>query len=409
MNPVVSVVIPTYNHARYLACAIGSVLTQTFAQWEAIVVDDGSTDNPFAVVAQLGDPRIRYIYQTNQGLAAARNTGIGAAKGEYLAFLDADDEWECEFLQHTLNTLSADDSLAGVFTRNRFIDRDGQVLLPLGGQVVSRADLYDRLLEGGFFPPNTVLVRTAVVRQAGLFDTQLSGVADWDLWLRISQRHSMQAIPEALARYRVCPGSMSTNPAKMHDDRMRALAKHFGLPERDPLTWPHEKRRAYGYALRCSCIGYLQQRQPDEGWCFLAQAVWVWPDLLKQLDTFYELACGDKPWGYRGQADLLNIESNGADLLKRLNGLFIQVGIPLRYLRRPAFGNAYLSLGILSDQAGRWAAARRYLWQAVRANPRLLTSYTVVWRLFKLYIAWPLIEMGRKVFRREQQTAHPVR
>ena len=94
MKPAVSVIIPCYNHAHYLCRAVQSVLAQTYADWEAIIVDDGSTDNTREVATRFSDPRVRYIYQENRGLSAARNTGISAAQGSYLAFLDADDELE---------------------------------------------------------------------------------------------------------------------------------------------------------------------------------------------------------------------------------------------------------------------------------------------------------------------------
>ncbi len=404
--PKVSVIIPTYNHAHYLPYTIQSVLAQTFTQWEAIIVDDGSTDNPAAVVTRFADPRIRYIHQENQGLSAARNTGIRAAQGEYLAFLDADDEWAPEFLRRCVDVLAADDTLAGVYTRNRFIDQSGHILPQLSGQVVPRATFRSRLLEGGFSPPHAALVRTAIVRQVGLFDTRLTSTEDWDLWLRISEHYQMQAIPEPLARYRVYPGSMSTNAPRMHSSRIAVLTKYFGPPDGDPVTWSEEKRRTYGFAYRCSCIGYIQQGQPDQGWSFLAQAVSLWPDLLRRLDTFYELACGDKPGGYRGQAGLLDIEATGADVLRRLNDLLAQAGPALRSMRGVAFGNACLALGILSDQAGRWATARRYLLQAIRANPRLLASYSVVRRLLKLCAGQKLAGVGRRVFPSGQRTAH---
>ncbi|MEM4724269.1 MAG: glycosyltransferase family A protein, partial [Candidatus Hadarchaeum sp.] len=110
----VSVIIPCYNHGHYLPCAVNSVMAQTFADWEAIIVDDGSTDNTREVAAQFTDSRVRYIYQDNRGLAAARNTGIRAAQGEYLAFLDADDEWEPTFLEACVAALSQQPALAAV-------------------------------------------------------------------------------------------------------------------------------------------------------------------------------------------------------------------------------------------------------------------------------------------------------
>ncbi len=393
----VSVIIPAYNHAHYLPQAIQSVLDQTYTDWEIIVVDDGSTDDTAAVVGEFTDPRLRYIYQENQGLSAARNTGIRAAHGHYLVFLDADDEWEPEFLRNCIKVLDADDTLAGVYTRNYFIDGNGAILPQLGGQIVTPAAFRNRILEGGGFPVHVALVRGTVIHEVGLFDTQLTSVEDWDLWIRISEHYQMQGIPEPLARYRVYPGSMSTNAGRMHANRMAVLTKHFGPPKNDPATWSEEKRHAYGFAYRSAAIGYILQSQPDEGWRFLAQAISIWPHLLERLDTFYELICGDQSKGYRGQVDLLDIESNGVEILKRLDDLFAKTNPSLEFLRYVAYGNAYLALGILSDQAGCWTTARCYLLQAIRANPRLLGSYPVVRRLVKLSAGQRLVEIARRL------------
>lgn len=101
----VSVIIPCYNHAQYLSDAVNSVLAQTYSDWEAIIVDDGTTDSTREVAVGFTDPRTRYLYQENQGLSAARNTGICAARGEYLVFLGADDEWESAFLERCVSVL----------------------------------------------------------------------------------------------------------------------------------------------------------------------------------------------------------------------------------------------------------------------------------------------------------------
>lgn len=405
MKPRVSVVIPCFNHASYLDRAIHSVLAQEFGAWEAIVVNDGSTDDTATVVAQYDDPRIRYIYQDNQGLSAARNTGIRAAEGIYLAFLDADDEWEPDFLQCCVGVLESGGTLAGVYTLNYFIDDQGTRLPQLGGQIVSTASFRSRNLEGGFFPPNAVLVRSGLVRAVGLFDTRLTSEEDWDLWIRISERHEMQGIPRPLARYRVHPGSMSTNAARMHANRMLVLAKYFGPPEGDPHGWPEEKRQVYAFAYQSTARQYIQQGQSDEGWHFMTQAISTWPLLLERVDTFYELACDDQPFGFRGQADQVDLAESGAKMLGRLHDVLAADSSVLAPLRRPAYSNAYLALAMLSDQAGRWNVARRYLLRASRANPRLLISVPFLRRLLKLCAGHRLVDLGRRLLGDRQQVA----
>lgn len=178
---------------------------------------------------------------------------------------------------------------------------------------------------------------------------------------------------------------MSSNAARMQANRLAVLTKYFGPPVSDPAAWPAEKRRAYGFAYRSSSRGFMEQGQADEGWTLLAQAVALYPDLLRRLDTFYEIACGDQPKGYRGQAHRLDIQRNGDEMLRRLAELFSQASASVRKLERVAYGNAYLALAMLSDQAGRWGLARAYLWRAVVAQPALLRDMSVIRRLFKLF------------------------
>jgi hypothetical protein len=381
-----SVVIPCYNQAGYLSSALHSVQEQTFQGWEAIVVDDGSTDDTAGVVARFTDARIRYVYQENRGLSAARNAGIRAARGEYLAFLDADDEWEPEFLERCLEVLRLDKELAGVYTQSRFIDETGSILPQVGGELVPRSAFRNRIVEVGFFPPNAVLIHADVLHHVGVFDTLLTSLEDWDLWIRIAEGHEMQGIPEPLARYRVRPGSMSTDAARMHANRMQVLAKHFGPPQGDVEWWPEEKRRAFGFAYRAAALEHIQQKSPEQGWRFLTLAVRAWPDLLAKLETMYELACGDQPRGYRGRPSSLDIQKNGAEMISRLNGLFAQAGLSLRPVRRAAYGNAYLALGLLSDLAAQPQAARGYLLRAIRTCPSLLVTSQLSRKLIKTYL-----------------------
>lgn len=396
MTPLVSIIIPCYNQARYLPFALQSVQAQTFSDWEVILVNDGSTDDTAVVAAQFASSRLHYVFQGNQGLSAARNTGIRAAQGEYLAFLDSDDEWEPQFLEECVKAIKRNSSLAGIYTRNVFIDPIGQTLPSLGGKVVALAAFRKRQLEGGYFPINAVLVRAAIVRQVGLFDTQLTSEEDWDLWLRISEHYVMQAISKPLARYRIYTGSMSNNAACMHSNRISVLTKYFGPPVGEPCTWPTDKRRAYAFAFRSTCIGYLQQAQVDEAWQYLEQGTVFWPHLLGRLDTMYELACGDKPWGTRGQVELQQLRDSGWDMVHRLEHLLNKTDPQLRRLRRVACGNCFWALGMLADQSGQWQIAKEYLTQALSVNPRLGLHYPFVRRLLKVSAGPRLVATLRK-------------
>lgn len=394
--PEVSVIIPCYNHARYLPCAVQSVLDQTLAGWEVIIVDDGSTDGTREAAVEFTDSRVHYIRQENRGLSSARNAGIRAARGRYLAFLDADDEWEPRFLETCHSALSATGGVAAVVTLSSFIDEDGIALPQLGGQTLRREEFRPRLLEGGFFPPHAVVVRAEAVRQAGMFDEALTSVEDWDLWLRITERSgAMQSIPEALARYRVSTNSMSTNAARMHANRMAVLAKHFGPPDGDPADWSTDKRRAFAFAYRNTSLGHLQQGDADTAWRWLSEAGNVWPPILARLDTFYELAFGDQPRGHRGNVTGLDLAAAGSQLLRRLDILVASADPTVTVQRGRAYGSAYVALGMLYDQTGEWTAARRCLARAIRHNPRLLGSLSVLRRLLKLSFGKRIAQLVR--------------
>lgn len=396
--PLISVIIPCYNHGHYLPDALQSVLAQTLADWEAIVVDDGSSDNTAEVARRYAarDGRIRYLHQENRGLSGARNSGIRAAQGQFLAFLDADDAWEPQFLETCADALRAHPAWAGVYTLTLFVDEAGRPLPRSGGEALQGAALRARLLRGGFFPVHAALVRVEAVRAAGLFDAALTSVEDWDLWLSLTARHEMGGLPQALARYRVYPGSMSTHAERMHRNRMAVLAKHFGPPEGDPANWPEEKRRAYAYAHRAAALGYIAQGQAAEGWALLAEGARLWPGLLAELDTHYELACWDQPRGYRGQASLLDLDRNAALLLTGLRDLFTRGDAALAPYRRAALGQARLALAMLADQAGRWGLARRHLLRALAAHPRLLADGAVLRRLAKLLLGRRLVSHLRR-------------
>ncbi len=375
-SPKVSVIIPCYNHAHYLSYAVHSVLAQIFTDWEAIIVDDGSTDDSREVAAQFTDPRIHYIYQENRGLSAARNTGIRAAQGEYLCFLDADDEWYPSFLSRCAETLSLNRNprIVGIYTSYVHIDESGQVLPQPGNGIVPPEELPTRLVAGNFFPPCVVMVQSDIVRDVGMFDTNLEGqgTEDKDLWFRITRQYTLLGIPEPLARYRVCPGSMSTNAARMHQNRMAVLKKHFGPDEGNPSQWSAEKRLAYSTGYRGSAFEHITQGEIDAGWALLLRGAHISPTLLLEIKTYYELVCLKQPRGYRGQVKGLDIAGIGEEILHKLDEKLLASGKPLINLHKPARARACLALSLLAEHSGDWSLARYYMMQAFFTDSSLL-------------------------------------
>ena len=199
-DPVMSVVIPAYNNASTLAEAIASVRSQSRPCYEIIVVDDGSTDTTCKVADDLAGAELRLIRQHHGGPGAARNTGINAARGEWIALLDADDLWLPGKLEVQLAALrrspEARFSFAGqVVRRPDGSERAHECPLP-------RKSLFIDLLKGNRLPTSTALIRRDCFADAGLFDTSLRTGEDWDMWLRLAALFSGVLVSQPLEIYR---------------------------------------------------------------------------------------------------------------------------------------------------------------------------------------------------------------
>ena len=394
----VSVIIPTYNRADYLAEALRSVLGQTRKPFEVIVVDDGSEDHTTQVVRAF-EPDVRFFRQDHAGVSAARNLGLDAARGDVIAWLDADDLWEPDFLETMISRLAEDRKLDGVYSGWAHIDAAGNSLPQSSHRVVPPADLYLALTEGNFLATPAIVVRKRCFEVVGSFDTQLGICEDYDMWLRLAKDFTIAGLPAPLVRIRVHDGNTVQDTAAFSRYRLALVQKHYGSLDGSPSKWTEEKKRAVALAYREAALTYSQDGQLAEKRQYLDKAILVWPELLSRLDTFYELACDEQPRGYRGHATSLDIEGTSTAMLQWLDGLFARAGSTLEPLRRNAYGNAYLALSMLSDQSGRWQEARRHMSQAIKANPRLLGSSSVLRRLVKLYAGQRVIGVAQSLRR----------
>lgn len=201
VEPVVTVVIPTFNRAHLITRALRSVLTQTFTAWEVIVVDDGSEDDTEAVIRSLRDPRIRYCRQPeNRGQSAARNRGMGEARGEFIAFLDSDDDWLPEKLElQVARFRELPDTVGLLYTGSQTL-ADGapsETFIPS-----HRGSIYGELLERNVVHGTSgIMIRRAVVERVGYFDERFPAIEDYDYWLRVSARYEIDFISAPLFRY----------------------------------------------------------------------------------------------------------------------------------------------------------------------------------------------------------------
>ena len=240
--PRVSVIVPAYNTAAYLAETLNSALAQSYRDFEIIVVDDGSTDDTLAV-ARSFEPQVTVKTQPNQGPAAARNRAISYASGEYLALLDSDDLWVKDKLAEQVAWLDARPELGWIFGEAQMFVAEGseqRVLRKIG---YTADPSFKQLLFGDFIPNSTVVIRRRCVEQVGLLNTAraLIGVEDYEYWLRLARQFAFAGMPRPLAFYRVRPGNL------MGDGR--DIEKGLRLPllvlEQHEREFP-EVWRAYG-------------------------------------------------------------------------------------------------------------------------------------------------------------------
>ncbi len=208
-KPVVSAIIPTHNRPQLLARAIQSVIAQTFTDWELIVVQNGRTRKSEAVVLSFNEPRIRYLYELQAGAVNARNMGIRASQGKYVAFLDDDDEWLPEKLARQVAILDQRPEISLVGCRALRMNADGQVFdeaADFRGEPTFRAFV----AEWGIIihSLSAVLIRRTAFDAVGLFDPAYLIANDYDLYLRLSRRFRCVSIQEPFFRYRRHAGPM---------------------------------------------------------------------------------------------------------------------------------------------------------------------------------------------------------
>jgi len=232
---LVSVIIPTYNHGRFLPAAIESVLAQTYDDVEIIVVDDFSTDNTEEIVGAYPSPRVTYIKSANKGIVAtSRNVGARAAVGEYLAFLDADDIWETNKLELQLPHL-ADATVAAVASDLRYMGARRYSLSRLGrGPQGYREYRNLEIVRGNPVATSSVVLRRKDFDGVGGFDEapEFRFIEDWELWLRLAVDKSVRVLEEPLVVYRIAAQERPRIP--ILTNRLKVIDKHVKLGNLQP-------------------------------------------------------------------------------------------------------------------------------------------------------------------------------
>ncbi|MBX9581390.1 MAG: glycosyltransferase [Gemmataceae bacterium] len=282
MTPSVSVVMAARNYARFLPQAVESVLTQTVTDWELVIVDDGSSDDtPAAARPFLADRRVRYVRADRLGQPRAKNLGVGLTRGEFVAFLDADDIWHPAKLERQLPLFTANPGVGVVHCGRAVIDEAGRPVdrsAPAGprGRVLAPLFVYNSVCF------SSVVVRRRVFEHVGGFDPVWDLAIDYDFWLRVARHYEFDGVDEELVLYRTGHGNLSK---KLSDRVATALSimhraeGRYGVAETVPAAVRDE-----AYASTCRTMGYVMRGAEP-----LAAAGWYGRALARRAGRFTSL------------------------------------------------------------------------------------------------------------------------
>lgn len=229
-NPKISVIIPTYNRAHLISRAIQSVLDQTYRDLEIIVVDDGSADNTEEVIKSFKNEKIRYLqHNKNKGASAARNTGIRASRGEYIAFQDSDDEWFPDKLEKQIKAFNNSSPEVGVVYSGFYrVEGDKKIYVPNDDRFTYKeGNIHGELLKGNFVGTPAVLIKKECFERVKYFDEYIPALEDWELWIEISKHYHFKYIDEPLLNSYSTPNSVNLNQKNLLKAREIILKNHL--------------------------------------------------------------------------------------------------------------------------------------------------------------------------------------
>jgi hypothetical protein len=375
----VSVIIPAYNQGAYLKEALESVLAQTYPDFEAIVVDDGSTDTTSKVVHAYSDLRICYVYQENRGLSAARNTGIRHAQGEYLTYLDSDDLFLPEKLALLASELESRPDLGFVAGQAIPIDEQGHRI----GKIYDAPIPEDttRLLLSNPLHVGSVMLRREWQDKAGFFDETLRSYEDWDMWLRLVRLGCKTGwVPRPVSLYRFHTAQMTRNSAQMTAATLKVLDKIFSDPTL-PESWRQMRDRAYSQAHLRAAASFYHAGDYPTAYFHMNETVRLNPGLLEEEAE--PLA--------RHLAALANSPKN-LDPLSFVENIYNHLPDSLNVLhRRRRKDLSHLAMQMAFEEYGQGdlRKTRDYIWRSARYSPGGLANRGVLSILLRSILRTP--------------------
>lgn len=279
--PLISVIIPAYNAEKTIKKTIESVLSQTFSDFELIIINDGSQDSTLDIVYSIQDSRIKVFSYPNSGQPASRNRGFAHSCGEYISFIDADDCWTADKLEAQFRALQDNPQAAVAYSWTNCIDESGQ-FLRRGSYITAQGDVYAKLLLIDFIESGSnPLICSQALAAVGSFDGSLTNVHDWDMWLRLAARYHFVCVPSPQILYRVSPNSMSSNVLGVEASSLRVIERAFAQA---PESVRHLKR--YSIANRYNGLtiktldGYPERQRGLTAARFIWNTVRYDPSLL---------------------------------------------------------------------------------------------------------------------------------
>lgn len=361
-SPLVSVIIPTHNHARFIVQAVQSILAQTYPHVEIIVVDDGSTDG----TAQVLEPLAGYIHlvqQANAGVSAARNHGFALSQGKYLTFLDADDLLLPEKLARDVTLLEGDPAVGVAYCSWLYVAEDGvQVLGELRPQKSGHL-LEDLLLRRFHCVPGAATIRREALARVGLFDVNCPAAADTDLWVRLAYAgYTFACVNEPLFRYRAVTGSMSRQFAQQERDEFARLNAFFANPD---LRAEVRDLQSQAYAILTYefATKYFHQDDLVKGRDYLRRATVLCPALAEDADWLVEwLAAYALSPGVTDARQFLDMVLNHLP----------PEATKLAQLRPRLYGHIHIAAAFQAYHNQQYQRVRPHILPAIRWYPRVL-------------------------------------
>lgn len=259
MNNLVTVIIPCYNHEKYVEETIESIVNQTYKNIELIVIDDGSKDTSPQIIEELSKKYdFKFIHRPNKGLSATLNEGIKLSQGKYVSVCASDDKLKLDKVEKQVNFMENNPHYGMCFGKAILFDDDGSEE-PLEIKYSRGGWIFDDLIINNFhIPAVTNMIRKNVFSDVGVFDENL-WVEDWDMWVRIANKYQIGYMDEYLAYYRKHETNMSKQGWKMYEAKVQALEKWKGLENYDEIiqTWQIKWFRALSRDYKSEAKKYL--------------------------------------------------------------------------------------------------------------------------------------------------------